>query len=153
MRFPLTPAGLAADYNVREYPIKSGEAWEIGSLVYADGNEELVECSADPTTVLGVCLAKVSSGDLYGEMAGLSLEAPVVLAEPGTYFWAAGDNDPVATDRHRYYGAAKDSDGIWYVDGTETTTTVFFVVDVDLVRDLYLVRFKTSIMQVTPASS
>jgi len=153
MRFPLTPAGLASDYNVREYPIKAAEAWESGALVYADGNEELVECAADPTTVLGVAIAKVSAGDLAGEMAGLGLECPVVLAEVGTYFWGAGDNDPVITDRHRFYGAAADSDGIWYVDGTETTTTVFYVVDVDLVRNLYLVQIKASVMQIPVAAS
>ena len=86
-------------------------------------------------------------------MSGLGLGCGVFLAEVGTYFWAAGDNDPVATDVNRQYGAAVDADGVWYVDGTEVTATVFYVVRVDLVRNLYLVQFLASVQQIPVASS
>lgn len=150
---PRVPAVLANRGTIREYAITASEAWEVGAVVLLDGNETLIEASADPTVLLGFSLAEVSAGDLAGEMAGLGLGCPVALAEVGTRFWIDGDNDPVATDRNRKYGMAVDADGIWHIDGTETTTTSLYVHDIDTDINRYLVEVLASRMQVPTAAS
>ena len=54
------------------------------------------------------------------------------------------------TDIGEDYGAAVDSDGVWYLDGTDTTNVCFNVVDVDTDRNLYEVAFlSTTLSPVT----
>ncbi len=149
------PAPYAVPHNrdsdgIREFDIASGEAWAKGALVLLDSSEDLAEVAADPAEVLGWAMVAVTAGDLIGEMAGLGLGASVYVAEEARKCWMSGDNDPVKGDINQAYGAVVDGDGIWTVDGTETTAKVFYVHQIDLTRNLYLVSIVAAARQADP---
>lgn len=149
------PAQFAIPHNrdsdgIRHYPIASAEAWALGALVLLDGSEDLIEAGADPTSILGWAMAPASAGDLIGNMAGLGLECPVYVAEEGRKVWMSGDNNPVKADINQVYGVVVDGDGIWIVDGTETTATRVYVHAIDTVLNLYLVSILAANRQALP---
>ncbi len=131
--------------KVRRYPLKTGETPEAGSFVLLDGTPEIVECGADPAAVLGIILHE-------GTAALREIEtgyAYVAVAQTGRSFLLEGDDDPVLANINVQYGVAVDGDGIWYVDGTETTALVVEVVAVDLDRLLYEVEIISTVAQLT----
>ena len=115
------------------YTLKASETFDKGDIVVLDGNEDVLEVSADPAGVLGIA----------AEAAANVVEAGFVMVWPATgsaVFAMQGDNDPVEDDVNQEYGVVLTS-GVWLVDGTETGTLVVYVVDVDLDRNLYFVLF------------
>ncbi len=149
------PAPYAVPHNrdpdaIIHHSIASGEAWAKGALVLLDSGEDLAEVAADPAEVLGWAMVGVTAGDLIGEMAGLGLDCPVYVAQENRKAWMSGDNDPVKADINQVYGAVVDGDGIWTVDGTETTALVFYVHQIDLTRNLYLVSIVAAARQADP---
>lgn len=127
--------------TVQEFDMASGETFIDGAIVLLDGSEEVAEVAADPTAVLGIAI---------GDAANRTVNATQILVampSPGRTFLIAGDNAPLASDVGVEYGAVKDSDGIWTLDGTETTVKVFKVIDIDLDTLMYEVEIIDSIAQ------
>ncbi len=136
------------DRDIQQYELTAAQTFLAGALVLLDGSQTVAECGADPAAVLGVALHPATSGGAGGDRDFLTDKILVALAGRGNTFLFEGDNDPVAADIGVAYGAVKDGDGIWTVDGTETVATVFTVRDVDLERNLYLVEILDSVAQV-----
>lgn len=138
-RFPFIPQ---RGRRLKKYPLKAAETFKSGALVLLDANEEIAECGADPTAVLGVAVHQAAGRDL------LPTEQLVALGGSGRTFLGEGDNAPTEDDINQQYGVAKDANGIWHVDGTDTTNVVVEVVDVDLERGLYEFVFLVSDLQI-----
>lgn len=122
--------------EIRQFDEASGETFEAGSLVLLSGAQEVTEAGADPASILGWVLHDAGDHPEDGKCL-------VVLADGKDgvgQCWMSGDDDPVASDVDQEYGVAVDGDGVWYVDGTDTTNTRVYVVDVDLDKNMYLVR-------------
>ncbi len=127
--------------TVQEFDMKAAETFIDGAIVLLDAAEDVAEVAADPTAVLGIAI---------GDAAGRTVDATkilVALPQPGRTFLIAGDNNPIKDDIGKEYGAVKDSDGIWTIDGTETTAKVFKVIDIDLDTNMYEVEIIDSIAQ------
>ncbi len=117
------------------YALKASETFNVGDLVKLDSTPEVLELSgADDTPILGVA----------AESAANVVESGFVMVWPGVtgaVFAITGDNAPVITDVDNEYGYIQDGDGIYTLDGTETSNVVFYVVGVDIDRALYFVTF------------
>lgn len=136
MRLHAIPADGLGDASLHD--LKAAETFEIGAVVLLDANEEIIEASADPTSILG--FAAHAAAPAFESVPVIEANKCLVFkATEGQKFWIAGDNDPTADDLNQEYGMAVDSDGIWYLDGTETTTTSLYVHDIDTDRNLYKV--------------
>ena len=129
--------------RVKEYTLAAAQTFKSGALVLMDANEDVATCGADPTSVLGVSASPAAAEPEPGRVL-------VNLGSEEALFWADGDNAPTKADINQQYGAAVDGDGIWHVDGTETTAKVFYVVDVDLDTNRYLVRILAAVRQSAP---
>lgn len=134
-----------ANRRTRMYPLASGQTFLKGAAVLLDASEEVIEASADPTAVLGFAAEPAAGRDI------LTDEMLVNVAGPTRSFLMTGDNDPTENDVNQQYGVAKDADGVWYVDGTDTTNVVVEVVAVDLDRNLYEVVVLESDLQIPDA--
>jgi hypothetical protein len=114
------------------HTLKAGETFNAGDFVELDANEDILEVSgADPTPLYG----------LAAENATDVVEAGYVMVYPfidGVNQMAMqGDNAPTADDVGQKYGIIEDGDGIYTVDGTDTTNVRVYVHDVDINRELY----------------
>lgn len=117
------------------YTLKSSQTFKAGDLVDIDGNEDVLEVSgADPTPILGVAAEDAANVVESGYVM-------VYVATSDTIFAMQGDNAPTADDVNQSYGVIEDGDGIYTVDGTETSNTRVYVVGVDTNRELYFVKF------------
>lgn len=122
---------------VQRFTLKSGETFKRGDLVTIDSNEDVLECSGDPSSVLGV--AAEDAADVIH-----SGYVNVWLAEGDTIFAMQGDNAPTADDVNQKYGVV-DTSNVWLVDGTDTSNVVVHVQDIDTEQELYFVRFLPSV--------
>lgn len=137
--------------RIIEYPLNASATFKNGAFVLLNASEEVIACSADPTAVLGISVSPAAGGTGYGEGGTREIDTTkclVAVAGPGRTFLMEGDNDPVQDDIGKSYGVAVDSDGVWYVDGTETTTLVVTVVDIDTDRNLYEVVVISTVQQI-----
>lgn len=134
---------VVQEAEVRQYDLEASQTFGYGAVVLLDGSQEIVEAGADPATILGIALKE---GD---EALPFDDKVLVALAEGDGQFWMDGDDDPVASDVDQEYGIAKDGDGVWHVDGTDTSATRVYVIDVDLDRNRYLVKFLEANRQVS----
>ena len=126
---------------VQEFDMEPAETFIDGAIVLLNASENVAEVAADPTAVLGIAI---------GDAADRTVNADkmlVALPGPGRTFLIAGDNDPVKNDIGKSYGAIKDGDGIWTIDGTESVGLVFKVIDIDLDTNMYEVEILDAIAQ------
>lgn len=114
------------------HTLKAGETFKAGDIVVLDANEDVLEVtSTDQTPLLGIA----------AEDAANVVESGYVMVYPFTanqVFAFSGDNAPTADDVNQDYGFVE-TGGIYTVDGTDTTNTVFHVHAVDVNRSLYFV--------------
>ena len=115
--------------------LKASETFNVGDLVKIDGSKDILELSgADDSPIYGVA----------AESAANVVESGQVMVWPavtGAVFAIQGDNAPVKSDIDKEYGYVQDGDGIYTLDGTESGNTVFYVVGIDIARELYFVTF------------
>lgn len=115
--------------------LKASETFNVGDFVKIDSSEDILELSGtDDTPIYGVA----------AESAANVVEAGFVMVWPavtGAVFAITGDNAPVKNDIDKEYGYVQDGDGIYTLDGTETSNVVFYVVSIDIDRALYFVTF------------
>lgn len=126
------PAFCNVGRCIREYDLASGQTFLEGAAVVL-ANGEVSECSADPATVLGFALHDAGADPFNTKIL-------VAVAKAHSTFFIEGDRAPTAADIGDVYGIAKDVDGIWHLDTTDTSNTRVEVVDVDLVRGLFEVE-------------
>lgn len=136
--------------KIMEYDLKAAETFIDGAIVLLDANEDILEASADPTSILGVSVSPAAGETGFAQGGARQFDTTKVLvaiAEPGRTFLMEGDNDPVKADINQAYGVVKGADNVWRVDGTETVATVVRVDQIDLDRNLYEVTFLQAVMQ------
>jgi hypothetical protein len=130
--WPAYVIGGGTPYAER-HTLKTGETFSRGDFVTLDSNEDVLEVtSADQTPVLGIA----------AENAADVVESGFVMVYPftGTQVFAiTGDNDPTADDVNQDYGYVEDGDGVYTLDGTDTTNTFFHVHGVDTTNNYYFV--------------
>ncbi|NIN68897.1 MAG: hypothetical protein GTO63_30260 [Anaerolineae bacterium] len=135
---PCTPQ----EAEIRRYDMKAAEVWAIGAVVLLDANEELVEAGADPATILGF-VQHASGVEPYPTKGYVAL-----ADDEKARFWLTGSSDgsavatPAKANLNQSYGLAVDSDGIWYLDLSDTTNTRAYVHRIDLEQN----RFEVSIL-------
>lgn len=128
-RFPIIPQDHR---KIIEYPMDSAAVFEKGAAVLLASDEEVEECGADPAAIRGFAAHPAAGRDI------LPTKCLVAVAESGCTFIGTGSSDPDNNDVNQLYGLAKDSDNIWYVDKTDTSNTRVEVVNVDLLRKLFI---------------
>lgn len=129
--------------KIMQYTVDSAATFKDGAAVLLASDEEIEECGADPAAILGFAAEEATKDPETGKVL-------VHVADELCTFWMEGDNDPVAGDLNQTYGIAKDADGIWYVDGTDTTNTRVYVHDIDIPRKLYRVSVLAANRQAAP---
>ena len=123
--------------DVSEHDVKAAETFKRGAVVLLDASEDIIEAAADPAVILGFSSMEWPEG---GAAAPADFTKILIFkATEGQKFWMSGDNAPVKADINQKYGIVADGDGIWTVDGTDTTATRVHVHDIDLERNLYKV--------------
>lgn len=132
---------------------KSSETFKIGALVVIDSNGQIAECAADPTLVSGVALQPADSNPGFSAansptvFTGRQQTVSYVRADKSTIFSMRGVNGgtdpltPTQTMVGESYGAAKDSDGVWYLDQAETGVLVWDIVAVDITNKIFFCVF------------
>ena len=129
------------------------QTFKKGALLVYVSAGTLSECGADPSTVNAVALEPAGSKPGWDAansptvITGRVQEASVCIIDrtmifTGRFVTAAGGDPttPTQTLIDEQYGVAKDANGLWYVDGDETSAKVVEIVDYD--ADLKLVKFK-----------
>lgn len=120
---------------VDRYELNDGETFKKGDPVKKDGSDKIVEVSgSDPTPLLGFAAEDAASAIEPGYV--------VVYTADNEEVWFAmnGSRAPVSGDIGQNYGIAEDSDGIWHVDATDTSNPRVEVMDIDVSRELWLVK-------------
>ena len=116
---------------VQRYTLKASETFKRGDPVTIDSNEDvLIVSGTDPASILGFAAEDAADVIESGYVV-------VWLADGNTVFAMSGDNDPTADDVNQSYGIVDDGNGVWTVDGTDTSATRLYVLDVDIDSKLY----------------
>lgn len=126
--------------KIIEYPLDAAATFKNGSFVVLDSDEECIAVAAGGVLALGVAVSAANGGTGYGEGGAREIDLTkclVAVAGPGRTFLMEGDDAPVQDDIGKSYGIGVDTDGIPFVDGTETTDTLVTVVNIDTDRNLY----------------
>lgn len=140
--FQVAKHGVQEPTQVMKY--KTGETFKRGAVLVDDTNGEVVECSADPTSIIGVAGQGAATGlgydvanaNLVSVYTGREQEVSVALADRATTFSGRavnGGTDPVVpTQSHigEQYGLVKTAGGDWVIDIAETTTKCVEIVDI-----------------------
>lgn len=109
------------------------QTWKQGAILVngSSGNLGfLVEAGADPTLILGIAGQDGSNN----ASAGIGTPARFVPALTHQTFEGSLDDNTgtyalLDTDMYKKYGVAKDANGIWYIDQTETSNTCLIITD------------------------
>ena len=125
-------------FKYEQYDMKASEVYTDGAFLLFDTGE-VAECVADPTTVMG--LAVGASGDHVDPTKQI-----VAVFREDARILISGDDAPVEANIGVKYGAVVDGDGIWTLDGTETTTVSLYVENIDLIRNLYICRILEAVL-------
>ena len=134
---PFRPWVARTDHGMHprtmSFPLEPNEVPEAGDFVHLNASKNVVRTvAADPTPILGLTEEKYNS-----IIKNFIL---VTVADGDTVFAMEGSRAPLATDVDVDYGIARDANGVWTVDATDTTNTRVKVVDVDTTRNLWFVK-------------
>lgn len=141
--------------QVQSMQYATGQVFKKGALVVDNVNGEIVECGADPASILGVALEDCDSKPGYGVpnsaqvtvTTGRVQEVSVAIADRQTQFSGRGVNggvDPVVpllTHIGEKYGVVKVGND-WVIDFAEAANTRLQITDVDLSgTNVFLFKF------------
>lgn len=134
-------------------PYKTGEAIIIGSPVVLDANGELTLCGADPAEVTGIALNKAGSTPGWDAansptvVTNRKQELSCADADGNTIYGgeSAAGTTPTKAHVDLQCGIAKDANGVWGVDLTDTVNKVVEIVDVDIARGLFFFKILESV--------
>lgn len=135
--------------KIKEYDLKTSSTFKVGAVVILDTNE-IATAAADPVAaIMGIAVSDAAgiADSNYGGGGTRDFDTTKILVAiggSGRTFLMEGDNAPVKANIGVDYAVAVDSDGVWYVDGTDETNVCVNVIAIDTDRDLYEVTFLTS---------
>ncbi len=129
-------------------PYKTGEAIIRGSVCVLDANGDLTLCGADPAEVTGIAAEGAGTRPGYDAansptvVTGRKQELSLLEANGDTIFAGVSAAGTAPTKAHvdNQYGIAKDANGDWGVDLTDTTNKVVEIVDIDIDRGLFFFK-------------
>lgn len=126
--FPIQIMGHYAPDRVQYLPVKAAETFVSGALI-KNTSGEAQECGADPSALIGIALAPASMGLATAGSIWGGTKIPIFIATPMDLVFVASATTPVqATHMGVAYGVVKSTN--WLLDISETSATVFEVVDV-----------------------
>lgn len=140
--------------QVQRIAYATGQVFKKGALVVDDVNGQIVECGADPASILGVALEAAGSGPGY-EMANASTiafvtgrlqEVSIAIADRDTQFKGRGVNGgtdpviPLQTHVGEKYGVAKVGDD-WVIDFADAVATRIQITDILPETNEFLFKF------------
>jgi len=154
-RFQTSKAGTGGDSvpEVQVFQYATGQTFKDGALVVDDTNGEIVECGADPVSILGVALQGAGTGPGHSlandadvvARTGVGRNVSVAVANRRTRFHGRavnGGTDPVVplqTHIGEQYGVVKTGND-WVIDMSETSNNRIEITDI--FPDLNLFEFK-----------
>jgi hypothetical protein len=143
MAQPVFPATIAYDHNkgsyVEEYTPSqtAGETFGYGDLVTLSG-ATVLRCGADPATILGISEVVSESARVLTPNG----RVPIRVLGPEAVIVMSSLTVPVmATHLNVAYGVARDANGIWQVDVSDTTNTRVVVVRLEIALGFWYVKF------------
>lgn len=119
-------------------PLLSGGVPSVEDLVFKDGNGKIDECGADPANIAGVMAHEYNetysgtfdgAGDLLQSTASTDMHY-FRAHEDNRFIASLGGKASARTDEGKLYGIVKDGNGVWYIDGTDTTATRVRVLEI-----------------------
>ena len=118
-------SGAYIDY----FPVQASQTFIAGAFVtYSTTNNTISECSADPSTFLGIALAPASVGlDSAGSFYG-STKIPVLVLTSDATLFMASSTTPAQSHVRDTYGMVKSTN--WLLDTSETGTAQWVVVGI-----------------------
>jgi hypothetical protein len=153
-----TPYGGAPQVQAMKYA--TGQVFKSYAMVVDDANGEVVECGADPQSILGVALQGAGTGPGFGfpnaaettVVTGRNQEVSVALADRVSHFSARGVNGgtdpvlPLQTHIGEQYSLAKVGDD-WVIDIANPTTPAVEIVDIVPAPDnFFIFKFLESVL-------
>ena len=162
--FTVANAGTGGAPVTRAYVADAAATFIRGAAVLIDTDGEIIECSADPTVILGFTAAANLSAPGYDAansptvITGRQNEVVVYLGESTNIFACRGVNggtDPVTpatTNIGESYGILKDANGVWTLDLAETTVKSMTVVEIDVDQKIFYVKMVASRYQLALAN-
>ncbi len=151
--FPIQIMGHYAPDRVMLIPTKAAQTFVNGALVKLTSGE-VEECGADPSAVLGIALAPASLGLATAGSIWGGTKIPVFVPTPTDLVFVASATTPVfATHVKTAYGVVKSTN--WLLDISETSATVFEVVDVSVSpqQEGFYCRFLASRLEISGIAS
>lgn len=130
---------------------KTGQTFKKGAVLIFDTGE-VTEAGADPAGIAAVAAEgagkrpgydMANSSDIL-QVTGRKQEVSVFEANDDTVFSMSEAANTVPTVAHigNSYGVAKNADGIWQLDVSETTAAIFTVVDIDVDQKIFFCKVK-----------
>lgn len=148
--FPLEPVGNYQSTDVKHFPVTAGQTFIKGALVVYT-SDALVECGADPTSVLGLALEPASVGLATAGSIHGGTNIPVLVFRPGIEFRIASATTPAQTLVGDAYGVVKSTN--WLLDTGETSADVFQVVAFSTAPEHLIVRPVADVCQMDATAS
>lgn len=103
---------------VRHGPAAASETWKKGAVL-VDSSGRLAEGSANPSPIIGVAVAPITSSSADDDVM-------YVPAEDNVFEMSIDDSSDLGNgaiaqaDLYKEYGITEDSAGVWYVDKNKT---------------------------------
>lgn len=135
--FPIEPAGWYSPDSVKHFPVTAGQTFLKGALVVYT-SDALVECSADPTSVLGIALEPASVGLATAGSIHGGTNIPVLVFTTNMLLKISSATTPAQTLVGDAYGVVKSTN--WLLDTSETSADVFVVQDFKTAPEMLIVR-------------
>lgn len=145
---------------IQSVPYANGQTFKQGAtLVWGAGTGTVTETAADPQSIAAVAAEAAGSRPGFDAansptvVTGRKQEVSAFIVDREEIFAIDGSADgttlytPLIGDLGKLYGLAKDANGTWYLDTTETTTTSLIVVDIDVDTKTMYVKFKSAVIQ------
>ena len=143
MKLPTIPS--AGHRDAENLPTAAAQTFVEGAALVLDASRDISECGADPAAIYGFAAHDAGKDPQDAD------RTTVFKAIEGEKFWMPCSSAPdEATHRNNAYGIAKDGDGRWYVDFTDTVNTRVYVHRVDEDRDLVEVSVLEAYRQIAP---
>lgn len=141
--FPAYVAYHHDAYEVGNFKVDSANAGKAGSLCLINtSDDEVEECGADPTLILGLMTGPYTSRTIY---AGNKM--PVIMLTPGVVVAMCSATTPLDAHLTRAYGVVKLASGNWAVDISDTTNTRLHVVRIDATAGIFYCKFLAANLQ------
>lgn len=145
---PVFPARVAYDHNkgsyVEEYTPSqtAGETFGYGDFVKLSA-ATVLRCGADPAAILGLSEVVSESARVLTPNG----KVPIRVLDPEMVLVMSSLTVPVdATHMNVAYGIARDANGIWQVDVSDTTNTRVTVVRLDIANGEWYVKVLASVL-------